>query len=104
MLLHGPGTAASILGPDVTLVLSNMTAMQQDVVQQNAGHHRLTDRHRANTNARIMAPFCDDLGVIALLVDGLARGQNRTGRLHSESHHDVLPGRDATQDPTGMVR
>jgi len=43
-------------------VFADLPAMKQDVVQQHAGHHRLTHRNSADADAWVVAAFGDDLG------------------------------------------
>ena len=50
--------------------------MAQLMVGQNASHHRLTDRHGANPDTWVVAAFGDNIGFIALRIDGLSRRQN----------------------------
>ena len=45
----------------------------------------------------------DDLGVVAVAVDGLARRQDRRGRLDREARDDRLPGRNAAENAAGVV-
>src|SRR5690348_1398928 len=46
--------------------LPNLRAMHQVMVGENARHHCLADRHSADPDARIMAAFRDNLGVVAI--------------------------------------
>ena len=78
--------------------------MTQIMIGDHARHHRLADRHGADADAGIVAALGDDLGLVAVAVDGLARGQDRGGRLHGEARDDRLAGRDAAEDAAGMVR
>ena len=48
-------------------------------------------------------PLVDHLGFVAVAIDGLARGQDRRGRLDRKAHHDRLAGRDAAEDAAGVV-
>ena len=77
--------------------------MPQQMVGQHAGHHRLAHRHGADADAGIVAALGDDLGLVAVAVDGPARGQDRGGRLDREPDHHVLAGADPAQDAAGMV-
>ena len=43
-----------------------MAAMQQDVVQEHAGHHRLPDGYGTNADARVMATLGHNLGFCAI--------------------------------------
>ena len=74
------------------------------MVRQDAGHHRFADRHGADADARVVAALGDDLGIAAVAVDGLARRQDRRGRLHGEARDDRLAGGDAAENAAGMVR
>ena len=48
-------------------------------------------------------PLVDDLGLVAVAVDGLARRQDRRGRLDGKARDDRLAGRDAAEDAAGVV-
>ena len=82
---------------------ADLAPMTQIVVREHARHHRLADRHRADADARIVAALGDDLGLVAVAVDGLARRQDRRGRLDGEARDDRLPGRDAAEDAARVV-
>ena len=43
------------------------------MVGQHAGDHRFADRHGADADARVVAALGDDLGLVAVAVDGPAR-------------------------------
>src|SRR5262249_53568888 len=70
----------------------------------DAGHHGLADRHRADTDAGVVAAVGCDLDLVALAVDGTHRLEDRTGRLYREAHDDVLSSRDAAMNAAGVVR
>jgi len=74
------------------------------VVGEDAGHHRLADRHAADADAGVVTAVRLDLDFIALGIDRAHRLQDRTGRLDREAHDDVLPARDAAEDAAGIVR
>src|SRR5262245_46902036 len=84
--------------------LADLATMHQIVVGEHARHHGLTDRHGANTDARIVTAFCHHLGVLAIAIHGLARGQNRGSRLDRKAGDDGLPGGDASEYAAGMIR
>ena len=50
-----------------------------------------------------MPPGRDDLGRIAVYIDGLARQPQAGGRLERGMHHDMLSGRNATENTACMV-
>ena len=77
--------------------------MHQIVIGQHARHHGLADRHGADADARIVAAFGDNIGVAAIAVDGLARREDRRGRLDREARNDRLPGRNAAENAAGVV-
>src|ERR1700674_1127095 len=74
------------------------------MIGEHAGNHRFPDRYRADADARVVASFGHDLGLAAVAVDGAARGQDRGGGFYGEARDDRLAGRDAAEDPAGMVR
>ena len=73
------------------------------MVGEHAGHHRFADGNGADADARIVAPFGRDLGVLALDIDRLARGQDRRCRLDREAGDDRLTGGDAAEDSARVV-
>ena len=77
--------------------------MAQEVVGDHAGDHRLADRHRADADARVVAALGRDLGLVAVAIHGLARREDRRGRLDGETRDDRLAGRDAAEDPARLV-
>src|SRR6185437_29265 len=92
-LLERPGDARA-----------HLRAVHQIVIGDDTRHHRLAHRHAADADAGVVAPLGHDLGVVAVAIDGLARGEDRRGRLHREARDDGLPGRDAAQNAAGVVR
>jgi hypothetical protein len=42
---------------------AGLRPVEQQVIEQNAGHHRLAHRHRADADAGVVAALGDDLGV-----------------------------------------
>src|SRR5207237_142826 len=54
-------------------------------------------------DARIVTTFGYDLGLVAVAIDGLARGEDRRGRFDRKACHDRLPGGDAAEDAAGVV-
>src|SRR3954464_2603794 len=78
--------------------------MTQVMVGKHAGRHGLADRHRADADAGVVAAPGDDLGLVAVAIDGLAWPEDRGGRLPGEARGVCLPGRDATENAAGVVR
>src|SRR6185437_10523342 len=68
--------------------LADLRAVHQIVVGEHARHHCLADRHGADADAGVVAAFGHDVGVVAIAVDGLARRQDRRGRLDGETGDD----------------
>ena len=81
-----------------------MRAVAQQMIGENAGHHGLADRNRADADTRIVPALGDDLDVWPEPVDGVARRQDRAGRFDRKSGDDRLSGRDPAKDSAGMVR
>ena len=77
--------------------------MAQHMVSEHTSHHRFGNRDGSDANAGVVAALGRDLGLFAKGVDGLSRGQNRTGRLHRETDHQVLSGGNAAKDPAIVV-
>src|SRR5690349_470642 len=67
---------------------ANLTAMQEIMVGQHTCYHRLADRHRPNTDARVVTALRNDIGVAAVAVDRFPRRQNRGCRLHRKPGDD----------------
>src|SRR5579872_1828698 len=84
--------------------LSDLAAMAQESIGENAGDHRFADRDGPDADAGIMTAFGHDLRLRAGAFDRLARGQDRRGRLDGETRHDRLTRRDAAQYAAGIVR
>jgi hypothetical protein len=57
-------------------VLACLATMPQIMVRQHNGHHRLANGHGANADAGIVTPFCDNLRIVAILIDAAARIQD----------------------------
>ena len=66
-----PGAGQDDDAAESHLAFAGLAAMAEVMVGQHDGDHRLADRHRADADARIMAAFGRDLGVVALCVDRL---------------------------------
>src|SRR5262249_36203401 len=69
---------------------TNLRAMAQRVVGQNASQHRLADRHGPDPDTRIVTAFGHDRRVRAFHVNRLARIQDGRRRLHRKAHHNRL--------------
>ena len=74
------------------------------MIQHDAGHHRLTNRHGTDTDAGVVAALGDDGGIFTGLGDRAPFRQDGRGRLDREPHHNVLAGADAAQNSARMVR
>jgi hypothetical protein len=84
--------------------LADLPAMHQIVIGQHACHHRLTYRHRADADTRIVPTLGNDLGVTTIAVDGLARGEDRGCWLDREPRDYGLSGRNSAKNSPGVVR
>ena len=73
------------------------------MIGDHARHHGLADRHGADADAGVVAAVGRDLGLAAVAVDGLARGQDRRGRLDGKARHHRLAGRNAAENAAGIV-
>src|SRR5256885_5001754 len=67
------------------------------------GQQRLGDGRCADADAGVVAALGDDLGALALHVDGFARRDDGTGGLDAYAHFQVLARADAADDATGVV-
>ena len=74
------------------------------MIGDDACHHRLADRHGADADAGIVPALGDDLGLVAVAVDGAARVQDRGGRLHGKARDHRLAGGNPAEDAAGVVR
>src|SRR6267378_8533098 len=79
-------------------------AMAQEMIGEDAGHHRLADRDGADADARVVPAMGFDLDLIAIDIDGAHGMQDRARRLDREAGNDVLAGRDAAENAPGIVR
>src|SRR5262249_35737669 len=84
--------------------VSGQRALTYQAVGERACPHRLTDRHRANADARVVRAVGRDLDLVALNVDGPHRVKDRACRLDRKPGDDVLAGRDSAEDAAGIVR
>src|ERR1700730_17828213 len=79
-------------------------AMAQEMIGEDAGHHRFADRNGADADARVVPAMGFDLVLVALDIDGAHRMQDRARRLDREAGDDVLAGRNAAENAPGVVR
>ena len=73
------------------------------MIRDHARHHGLTDRYSPDAHAWVVAPFGGNIGLVAVAIDGLARRQDRRGRLHRKARHHRLTGRDAPKNAARIV-
>lgn len=88
---------------NINNTLPLLRPVQHDVVGYYAGHHGFADGDRADADAGVMAAFGDDLGFLAMPINGSARGQNRGGGLDRKTTDNFLARADAAQYATGMI-
>src|SRR4051794_31460415 len=93
--------SASFLSSAASM-LADLAAMAEEMIRQHAGHHRFTDRDRANADARIVTPLGHDVGIGPVAIHGTARGEDRRRWFYRETRHHRLPGGDAAQNAAGM--
>lgn len=55
---------------------ADLPPVPQEMVGKHDGHHRLSDRHGADADARVVPALGDDLGLVSLPVDRPARREN----------------------------
>ena len=72
--------------------VADLRPVTQIVIRDHACHHGFADRNRADPDARVVAALGDDLGLVAVAVDRLAR---RRGSRRSASRRNAPrpPGR-----------
>ena len=73
------------------------------MIRKHAGHHRFTNRHGTNADAGIVAALGQDFRVVAMHINGFLRLKNGAGRFDRKTHDDILSGRNAAEDASGMV-
>ncbi|ABU76158.1 hypothetical protein ESA_00888 [Cronobacter sakazakii ATCC BAA-894] len=78
-------------------------AVTQQVIHQHDSHHRLGDRHGANTHARVVTPAGDHLDFLAKAVNGTARHGDAGGRLQRDVRDNLLAAADAAENAARMV-
>src|SRR5262245_35975558 len=83
--------------------LAHLPALTQIVVGDDACHHGLADRHRANADTGVVPPLGADIGLGTIPVNRAARSEYRGCRLDCETADDRLAGRDAAQNAARMV-
>src|SRR5690606_16652033 len=77
----------SCLGERPVRRLADLSALQEELIRDDASGHRLADRHRADADARVVTALGRNFGLVAVAIDGLARRENGGGRLHREPRH-----------------
>ena len=77
--------------------------MTQELVREHASHHRLTHRNGAAADAGIVTPLGDQVRLVAVAVNCLARLQDRRGRLHGKARDNILARGNAAQNAARMV-
>ena len=50
---------------DMSAVFTDLPTMQQQMIQNDTGHHCFANRNCADADTRVMATFGDDFGVLA---------------------------------------
>src|SRR5262245_13408125 len=83
--------------------LADLAAMHDIMVRQYARQHGLSNRHGPDADAGIVTPLGHHVGVAAITIHGLARGQDRGGRLDRKAGDDCLAGRNAPEYAAGMI-
>src|SRR5262245_54629510 len=83
--------------------LAHLPALTQIVIGDDACHHGLADRHRANADTGVVPPLGADIGLDTIPVNGAAGSKYRGGRLDRETADNRLAGRDAAQNAARMV-
>src|ERR1700722_3043123 len=73
------------------------------MIRDHARHHGLADGHGADADAWIVAALGRDFGLVAVAVDGTARGENRGRRLDGKARHHRLAGGNTAQNAAGIV-
>src|SRR6478752_3853987 len=82
---------------------ADLGAVTEIVIGEDDGEHRFADRHGADADARVVPAFGRDLDLLAGAVDRAPRVENRRGRLYRKADDDRLAGRDAAENPAGIV-
>src|SRR3954447_22893095 len=77
---------------------ADLAAMAQIVVGEDAGDHRLADRHGADADAGVVATLGLDFRRLVRAGHRGARAEDRGGRLDREAADDRLTGGDAAED------
>src|SRR5208283_3255815 len=83
--------------------LADLAAMTQIMIGDDACHHGFADRHGADADTRIVAPFSRYFGLAAVAVDGAPRRQDRRRGLDRETRDHRLAGGNAAEDAAGIV-
>ena len=87
-----PRVAATQPLSNRALVFTNLPTVQQQMIQHNTGHHRLTNRHGANANTGIVTALGDDLSRLTRLGNRLAWFEDRGRGFHRKAAHQILTG------------
>src|SRR3984957_3244323 len=73
------------------------------MVRDHARHHGFPDGYGANVDAWIVAALGRDFGLVAVAVDGAARGEDRGRRLDGKARHHRLSRGNAAQNAAGII-
>src|SRR5216683_2210035 len=84
--------------------ISGQRAMAQQMIGEDARHHRLAHRDGADADAGVVPAMGRDLDLVAVDIDGAQRVEDRACRLDREPGDDVLTGRDPTENAARVVR
>src|SRR5471030_3395695 len=73
------------------------------MIHQHNCHHRFGNRHRTDTDARIVTAFGDHLYLFAFTVDGAPRYGDAGSRLQRQMRDHRLAAADPPEDPACVV-
>ncbi len=81
-----------------------LTPMAQELVGENDGHHGFADGDGADADAGVMAALGDNLGFVAVAVNGFARAQNGGRGFDGKAANDLLAAGNAAENAARVVR
>src|SRR5229473_7786006 len=84
--------------------ISGQRTVAQQMIGEDARHHRLAHRNGANADAGVVPAMGRDLDLVTVDIDGTQRVEDRARRLDREPGDDVLTRRNPPEDAPRIVR
>ncbi|MNT80433.1 hypothetical protein D3C72_2198840 [compost metagenome] len=73
------------------------------MIHQHDRQHRFSNRHRADTHARIVTAFGDHFNFFARAINRVTRHRDAGSRLQCDIGHNLLAAADTAQNTARMI-